>query len=129
MKLGYVISYVSDVEASVAFYEKAFGLQRRFVHESGQYAEMETGATALAFANESFVAGNGVAFRANRPDAEPAGLEIALVTRDVKAAYTDALKNGAAAIQEPREKPWGQIVAYVCDLNGVLVELCSPMGV
>ena len=49
MKLGYVIVYVADVAATVAFYERAFSLKRRFVHESGQYAEMETGATALAF--------------------------------------------------------------------------------
>lgn len=52
MKLGYVILYVANVPATVDFYEKAFGLQHRFLHESGQYAEMETGATALAFAAE-----------------------------------------------------------------------------
>lgn len=34
-KLGYVIVYVSDVAASVAFHGRAFGLQARFVHESG----------------------------------------------------------------------------------------------
>src|SRR5215472_6973224 len=55
MKLGYVIIYVPDVAATVAFYERAFGVTRRFAHESGQYAEMETGATALAFAAEELV--------------------------------------------------------------------------
>ena len=54
MKLGYTIIYVADVLATVAFYEKAFGLARRFVHESNLYAEMETGSTALAFAGEAF---------------------------------------------------------------------------
>ena len=49
MQLGYVILYVPDVTAAVSFYEAAFGLSPRFIHESGQYAEMETGATALAF--------------------------------------------------------------------------------
>lgn len=29
---------------------------------------------------------------------------------------------------EPFEKPWGQTVGYVRDINGVLIELCSPMG-
>ena len=53
MRLGYVIIYVPDLEETVAFYEKAFGVSRRFIHESG-YAEMETGATALAFATEKF---------------------------------------------------------------------------
>lgn len=24
--------------------------------------------------------------------------------------------------------PWGQTIAYVADINGFLVELCTPMG-
>jgi lactoylglutathione lyase len=42
MKLGYTILYVRDVEASLNFFEIAFGLSRRFYHESG-YGEVETG--------------------------------------------------------------------------------------
>jgi predicted enzyme related to lactoylglutathione lyase len=49
LKLGYTIIYVSDVLATVEFFEKAFGLKRRILHESG-YGELETGSTALAFA-------------------------------------------------------------------------------
>ena len=87
MRLGYVIHYVPDVAATVAFYEAAFGLERRFLHESGTYAEMETGATALAFASEALPEGGGVAFRRTRPDGEPPGLENGLVTPQVEAAY------------------------------------------
>ena len=50
MKLGYTILYVPDVSQSLAFYEQAFGLAQRFLHESGAYGELETGATVLAFA-------------------------------------------------------------------------------
>jgi hypothetical protein len=28
---------------------------------------------------------------------------------------------------KPKQKPWGQTVGYVHDLNGFLVEICSPM--
>jgi hypothetical protein len=28
----------------------------------------------------------------------------------------------------PTVKPWGQTVSYVRDLDGFLVEICSPMG-
>ena len=49
MKLGYTILYVSDVAASLQFHERAFGLTRRFLHESGTYGELDTGATTLAF--------------------------------------------------------------------------------
>jgi len=67
MKLGYTIIYVADVVATVAFYEKAFGLARRFVHESNLYAEMETGSTTLGFAGEAMAEMNGVSIRPNRP--------------------------------------------------------------
>lgn len=43
MKFGYTIIYFANVEATVLFYESAFGIKRRFVHESNQYAEMDTG--------------------------------------------------------------------------------------
>jgi lactoylglutathione lyase len=45
IRLGYVIIYVEDVLTTIAFYHKAFGLEQRFLHESHQYAEMETGQT------------------------------------------------------------------------------------
>jgi lactoylglutathione lyase len=51
MKLGYTIAYVADVPASLAFFENAFGLTRRFLHEGGDYGELDTGATTLAFAS------------------------------------------------------------------------------
>jgi lactoylglutathione lyase len=128
MRLGYVILYVPDVPAAVTFYERAFGLTRRFVHETGQYAEMETGATALAFAEEAFVSATSHTFRPNRPDQEPAGVEVAFVADDVKAAFEKAIAAGAVSDAPPQEKPWGQTVAYVRDANGFLVELCSALG-
>ena len=128
MKLGYVIVYVPDVAAAVAFYERAFGLARRFVHESGQYAEMETGATALAFALEDLVAVSCPGFRANRLDADPAGVEVGLVTDDVTASFARAIEAGAVAVLAPTRKPWGQTVSYVRDSNGFLVEICSAVA-
>lgn len=128
MKLGYVIHYVPDVAATVAFYEKAFGLAPRFVHDSRTYAEMDTGATALAFASEEMVADQGATFRRLRPGDTPPAIEIALVTEDVRAAYATAVAAGAVPLLPPKEKPWGQTVGYLRDLNGALVEICSPMG-
>lgn len=127
MKLGYVILYVPDVAGAVTFYEKAFGLAHRFVHESGQYAEMETGATALAFASEEMVSTSCHGFRRNRPRDEAAGAEVAFVTADVPASYKRAVDAGAVPLVEPMTKPWGQVVSYVRDLNGFLVEVCSEV--
>ncbi len=127
MNLGYVILYVANVDATVAFYEKAFGLQCRFAHPGG-YSEMETGATALAFVDEKFVASNGVHSQTVRPDALPPGFEIGLVSENVNAAYATALVAGAVPVLAPVTKPWGQVVSYVRDLNGFLVEICSKVG-
>ena len=125
-KLGYVIVYVPEVARAVAFYERAFGIQRRFVHESGTYAEMETGATALAFADEVDTASHG-SFEANRVDRKAAGAEVAFVVGDVRAAFAQAVQSGATVVTEPADKPWGQTIAYVRDLNGFLVEICSTV--
>jgi len=128
MKLGYVIHYVPDVAATVAFYTAAFGFAQRFAADDGSYAEMETGATALAFAAESLIEDQGAVFRHTRPADAPPAVEIGLVTEDVRGAYAKAVAAGAVALLPPKEKPWGQLVGYVRDINGALVELCSPMG-
>lgn len=128
MRLGYVILHVPDVAAAVAFYERAFGLARRFIHDSGQYAEMETGSTALAFASHALAEANGLPPGPAGRDLLPFGTEIALVTDDVQAAFRRALEAGASAAVEPAARPWGQVVGYVRDLNGILVELCTPVG-
>lgn len=128
MKFGYTIIYVPDVEAAVSFYETAFSVPRRFVHESGQYAEMETGQTALAFASEGMLALNGLSAKVSSKDNVAPAIEVALIADDVTAAYRTALAHGALAVSSPATKPWGQEVAYVRDLNGVLVEICSAMN-
>jgi lactoylglutathione lyase len=128
VRFAYTIAYVRDVERSVAFYEQAFSLQRRFVDESGQYAEMETGETTLAFASNELGASNlPSGFQMNDPAEPPAGVEIAFLTEDVNAAFHIALEAGATSVAEPITKPWGQTVAYVRDRDGMLVEIGSQM--
>ena len=58
MKLGYTIIYVPNVAESLSFFESAFGLSRRFLHESGDYGELETGETTLAFASHELLIRN-----------------------------------------------------------------------
>lgn len=126
MRLGYIIIYVKNIQETIAFYEKAFGLKRRFIHESGAYAEMETGTTALAFVDEKFVK-DSLSFRPNRLSEEAAGIEISLITDHVEQQFNKATKAGAISVLQPTQKPWGQIVSYVRDNNGCLVEICSPI--
>ena len=128
MRFGYTIAYVQEVERSVVFYERAFGLKRRFLDESGHYAEMETGETTLAFASNELGHSNlPSGLRENDPAEPPAGVEIAFIAKDVGAAFHSALEAGAMQVAEPKTKPWGQTVAYVRDPDGVLVEIGSEM--
>jgi uncharacterized glyoxalase superfamily protein PhnB len=128
MNFAYTILYVSDVSRTVSFYEKAFGLKKRFIHESGDYAELETGATTLSFTSNELAQSNLPAgFRENDLSHPPAGIEIAFTTDDVPVAFTRALKAGATEVAKPQMKPWGQQVAYARDLDGVLVEIASPL--
>lgn len=129
MKFGYTIIYVPDVPASLNFFNEAFGIPTRFVHESGTYGELETGATALAFAaaemGESFFPGGHVSAHASEL---PLGIAVALVYDDVPEAHARALASGAKEICVPEAKPWGQTVSYVRCPDGTLVELCTPIG-
>ena len=128
MQFGYTILYVEDVTRAIDFYERAFGLTRRFVSDDATYGEMETGDTTLSFASHSlvgeFIRGG---YRRNDPAESPAGVEIGLVTDDVAAAWDTALAAGAIVVAPPTTKPWGQTVAYVRDLDGMLVEICTPV--
>ena len=55
MKFNYVIIYVDNAIKATEFYEKAFGIKTKFIHESNMYAEMESGETTLAFANDEML--------------------------------------------------------------------------
>ena len=126
-RFGYTILYVRDVAASLAFYERAFDQRRRLLHESGQYAELETGSTTLAFASHELAAANlPQAFRPPAAAEWETPFEVCFVTDDVTAAYGRALDAGAGAVSDPQTKPWGQEVAYVSDPDGTLIELASP---
>ena len=126
MKLGYTILYVADVRQSLAFYAAAFGLETRFLHESGDFGELETGGTALAFCSRALLQQLGK--NPAPPDVAAPCSEIALVTEDVGAAVARAVAAGARLLQAPEKMAWGQTVAYVADPDGFWVELCTPVG-
>ena len=124
-KLGGCIVYVRDVVAAASFYERAFGMKRRFLAPGGSYLEMDCD-PPLGFADEQFVEGNlGAPFARARRETPPGPFEIVLVFEDVGAAFARALEAGAQVVTRPTQKPWGQTVAYVRDLDGVLVEICT----
>lgn len=126
MIFRYTILYVEDVAATLDFYGRAFGLPTGFLHESGDYGELVTGGTKLAFSSRALMRELGKDPVPPQPKAPV--FEIALETDDVEAALDRALAAGAQLVQAPRHEPWGQTTAYVTDPEGYLVEICTAMG-
>ena len=129
MKFAYTIVYVQDVAASLEFFERAFGLARRFLVDTGDYGELDTGATTLSFAQHATARENlGHDYVDAQTSAKPLGIEIGLVTDDVAAACERAVQAGATLLRAPATKPWGQTVAYLRCPDGTLVELCTAVA-
>lgn len=130
MKLGYMLFYVSDVEKTLIFFETAFGLERKLLQVEGDkgYGELNTGATTLGFVSYAQAKSTGIDFLEPNSDGPAQAVEIGFVTDDVATAYEKAINNGATPVTPPAEKPWGQTVSYVRDINGFLVEICSEVA-
>ena len=126
MKLGYTILYVEDVEKSISFYQQAFGFNAKFLHESGDFGELDTGETSLAFSSRRLM--TELKKNPKPHDAMAPCFEIAFVTEDVPTALEQAINAGAKLIQKPEDMPWGQTVAYVADPDDFLVEICTPVA-
>lgn len=120
MQLRYVVLYVADVGASMAFYSRAFGLTVGFLHDDGDYGEMATGDTRLAF---SRLGQNRETSGAVAPGLPACGL--AFATEDLSAALDRALTAGAVLVQHATAMPWGQTICYVRTPEGTLIEICA----
>lgn len=126
MKLKYTILYVENVALTLDFYNKAFGFKTSFIHEAGDYGELDTGDTTLSFSSLKLMADLGK----NPQKADPTSpvFEIAFETTDVSKWLKQAVQNGATLVQDEKLEPWGQTTSYVSDINGFLIEICSPVG-
>lgn len=127
MKFAYTIIYVENVPMTVEQWSSCLGFELSYLHEDQIYAELISGETTIAFAQIEFG-------RSHFDDADtqaifdrPLGrFEIGLCTDDVSTAYRHAIEHGMNAAKPPMTQPWGQEVAWIVDLNGILVELSSP---
>ena len=129
IKFAYTILYVQDVTKTIEFYEKSFGLERKFITPDASYGELSTGEATLSFAVIPLA-------KTNLPDGfaessllqKPFGIEIGFTTDAVEAAVKAGVEAGAVLVAEPKTNAWGQVVAYVRDPDGFLVEICTPVA-
>lgn len=125
MIFRYTILYVDNVTESMDFFCRAFGFEQAFIHEGGDYGELSTGETKLAFSSTDLMKQLGKNPQA--PSAANPTFEIALETDNVAVALARAIDAGATLVQDAHEQPWGQTISYVTDPNGYLIEICSAV--
>lgn len=128
MTYGYTIFYVKNVEDTILFYENAFGFNRKFITPEKDYGELISGATSIAFASFELGASNfkkGIEPISNT--SKPIGMEMAFISEDIEKDFQRAIDAGSIEYEPIVQKPWGQKVGYVLDLNGILIEICTPV--
>lgn len=129
VKFGYTILYVNDVSKSIEFYENSFGFNRKFITPENDYGELLSGETTISFASKNLANSNlKKGFIESNLNQNPFAIEIGLVTEDVLETVLNAQKFGAIVLEEPKVKPWGQTVAYIRDIDGFLIEICTPIS-
>ena len=128
IKFAYTILYVEDVVETINFYEQAFGFTKKFITPDNSYGEVISGETTLSFASKTLALSNlKDGFIESNLNEKPFGIEIGFTTNDVQATINRAIEAGAKLYAAPKEKPWGQVVGYVRDLDGFLIEICTPV--
>lgn len=123
--LGYVILYVETLDRAMQLYTEVFGFRER--RREGPYGELETGTTTLALVERSFIAEH---LLGSCPPPGQGACEIGIVVprERVQATFDRAVEAGCGPVRSPAEQPWGQLVSYVRDPDGHLLEICSPVG-
>lgn len=128
IKYSYTILYVTDVEKSIQFYENAFGFKRKFITPEADYGELLTGDTTLSFISKELGNANlKNGFLESRLTEKPFGIELGFAIPDVEKVIKEVIFAGGTLLEAAVQKPWGQTIAYVRDIDGFLIEICTPM--
>jgi lactoylglutathione lyase len=119
------IVYVDDVAGSLKFFEDVLGSKCAYKDEEVRYAQLAGDGTNLAFVDTKMMKdAMGAGWKADKPD----GFELTFVTDDVDGLLAKAIAAGAILVKEPMEAFWSKRVAYVKSPQGILIELCLPLG-
>lgn len=119
-QIGYVILYVCDLDASVAFYRDVVGLPYKFT-DAG-YAEFGTAGTRFALYEKrraEWLTGHDVT-------PGPAA-EVVFVVDDVDAEARRLEALGATILSGPADRPWGHRTLHIADPDGFVVELAQEI--
>ncbi len=121
----YVILIVEDMDRALRFYTDVLGL--RLGHRSGDYAQLDTGATRLGLYTRGAM-GKTLGMSLKPPAHDAPGFEIGFKVPDVEEVFSELVGRGASAVMPPTDRPWGQRTAYVRDPDGHLIELAQDLS-
>ena len=127
MKYAYTVLNVINVEKTIKFYENAFGFSCGYMSDEKNYAELNTGETKIVFA-ESRVGHKDNNLHSKPEQAIKEGVlrvELSFVSDDIVNDYNKAIRFGAKVYEELQKKPWGQMTAYLIDINGFLIGMSN----
>lgn len=119
-RLGYLILYVSDMDASVVFYRDVVGLSYKFT-DAG-YAEFDTGDARFALYERrraDWLTGGDVT-------PGPAG-EVVFVVDDVDAEATRIRGLGIEPVSGPQDRSWGHRTLHITDPDGFVIEFAQQI--
>jgi len=121
----YVILIVEELDRALQFYTGVLGL--KLGHRSGEYAQLDTGATRLALYTRSAMA-KTLGMSLEMPSSNAPGFEIGFKVADVDVAVDELVARGASLAVPPTDRFWGQRTAYVRDPDGHLIELAQDLS-
>lgn len=120
----YVILIVENIETTLKFYTEILGIE--LAHHAGDYVQMDTGSTKLAFYTRSAMS-ETIGKELVKPYENMKAFEIGFKVENVDETYEQLLIKGVIGIVAPTTKEWGQRTAYVADPDGNLIELVQDL--
>ena len=119
-RIGYVILYVGDLEASVGFYRDVVGFEYKFT-DAG-YAEFDAGGVRFALYER-----RRAEWLTGRDVAPGAGGEVVVMVADADACAERLAGLGVVPLSGPADRPWGHRTVHVADPDGFVVEFAAEI--
>jgi lactoylglutathione lyase len=120
-RLDYVIRFVRDLEASIAFYRDVLGVPLKL--EGDGYVEFDTENVKFGLYER------GRLHELIGAAAEHAGQdgEVVFVVPDVDGWARRLGEAGIDLLSEPTDRPWGHRTMHIADPDGLIVELAQEI--
>jgi lactoylglutathione lyase len=119
-RLDYLILYVADLPASIAFYQRVIDLQLKFV-DAG-YAEFAMQGTKLGLYERrraEWLLGGTVS--------PGSAAEVVFLVDDVDVQAQRMTELGIPILSAPADRPWGHRTVHVADPDGFVVEFAQEI--